>query len=302
MTRFALLLALSCCTSSLQGAEWRHWRGPSYNGATDETNLPTEFSQTENIRWVADLPGPSAATPIICKDCVFISATNPESNKLQALCFGRRDGKLRWSRDVGDELNKDTRSTFAAPSPVTDGEIVVFFYGNGPLIAFDFEGQQLWKRDIQKEYGSFAFQWTFSSTPLLYQGKLYLQVLQRDTAVRGNGFTDRENQSYILAMDPKTGKELWRVIRPSEAVAESLEAFTSPIPFEFNGRNEILVAGGDCLTGHDPQTGKELWRWGTWNPGKVGHWRLVHLARLQRRDHPGMRSEKGTDLRHQEWR
>ncbi len=281
MKRIACFLAVGCivtactCAPLLHASDWQHWRGPFYNGSTDETNLPTKFSSTENVCWVADLPGRSAATPIVASDCVFISSTDPDTNKLAALCYGRTDGKLRWSHEVGDELNRDTRSTFAAPSPVTDGQVVIFFYGNGPMVAFDFKGNELWKRNIQKDYGEFAFQWTFSSTPLLYEGKLYLQVLQRDTPVGGRGFADRKNESYILAMDPKTGKELWRVTRPSAAVAESHEAFSSPIPFEFDGRKELLVVGGDCITGHNPQTGSELWRWGTWNPAKVPHWRLV---------------------------
>ncbi len=268
-------LCTGLCTPHLLGGEWRHWRGPSYNGSTDETNLPSQWSRTENIRWMAELPGRSAATPIVCRDCVFISSTDPQSNKLLALCFRRSDGTLLWRHEVASDIARDTRSTFAASSPVTDGEIVVFFYGNGPLAAFDFQGDQLWKRDIQQDYGEFAFGWTFSSTPLLYEGRLYLQVLQRDVPVRGRGFTDRQNDSYLLAMEPKTGKELWRVVRPSDAYAESREAFTSPIPFEYQGRQEILVIGGDCLTGHDPKTGRELWRWGTWNPSRVGDWRLV---------------------------
>ncbi len=275
MLRTTLLLLVCLLAPSLHGAEWRHWRGPFYNGSTDEADLPENFGPDANVKWVADLPGPSAATPIICGDAVFISSTDPQTDELVALCFSRNDGQPRWRRVVGRTLARDTRSTFAAPSPVTDGKLVVFFYGNGPLAAFDFAGRQLWRRDIQQEYGEFAFQWTFSSSPLLYQGRLYLQVLQRDTPVGGRGFTDRKNESYLVAMDPQTGREQWRVVRPSDAVAESREAFSSPIPAEFNGRQEILIAGGDCLTGHDPQSGKELWRWGTWNPRKVPHWRLV---------------------------
>jgi outer membrane protein assembly factor BamB len=78
-----------------------------------------------------------------------------------------------------------------------------------------------------------------------------------------------------LAIEPETGKTLWRHIRPSQAQAESREAFTTPIPFAGQGRKELLVIGGDDLTGHDPVTGKELWRWGTWNPSRIGHWRHV---------------------------
>jgi len=78
-----------------------------------------------------------------------------------------------------------------------------------------------------------------------------------------------------MALDPDTGKELWRKVRPSKARAESLEAFTTPVPYVHQGRRQILIAGGDALTGHDPDTGVEIWRWGTWNPERIGHWRLV---------------------------
>jgi outer membrane protein assembly factor BamB len=276
MSRTHCILFLSLLSAApLAAADWPHWRGPFYNGTTDETNLPAQFSQTENVRWAADLPGPGAGTPIVCGDRVFISSTDLSADKLVALCFDRAEGTLLWRREMGDELRRDTRSTFAAPSPVTDGKLVVFFFSNGPMAAFDYDGQPLWKRDIQQEYGEFAFQWTFSSSPLLYRGRLYLQVLQRDTPVQGRGFGDRENESYLLALDPLTGTELWRVVRPSDAVAESREAFSSPIPRESATRREILVVGGDCLTGHDPDTGTELWRWGTWNPTRIEHWRLV---------------------------
>ena len=174
---------------------------------------------------------------------------------------------------MADGVRRDTRSNFAAPTPATDGEVVVFFYGNGPMATFDLDGNELWKRDITQDYGDFAFLWTFSTSPLLYDGRLYLQVLQRDTPVDGRGFA--HNDSYLLALDPKTGKEVWRVVRPSKAWKESREAFTTPIPFHHNGRDELLVIGGDVLSGHDPVTGKELWRWGTWNPERIGHWRLV---------------------------
>jgi outer membrane protein assembly factor BamB len=86
---------------------------------------------------------------------------------------------------------------------------------------------------------------------------------------------DRVNESYILAVNPDTGKTLWRHIRPSKAVAESREAFSTPIPETINGRQQLLVAGGDALSGHSLETGEELWRWGTWNPRRIGHWRLV---------------------------
>ncbi len=262
--------------SSIAAAEnWPQWRGPHFDGSTEEKNLPTAWSKTENIAWSVEMPGASAATPIIWGDRVFVSSTDIQDQSLRAICLDRKSGKILWKQKTSDAMRRDSKSTFSSPSPATDGKLVVFFYGNGQLVAFDFSGKQAWSRNIQNDYGDFAFQWTFSTSPVLYNGKLYLQVLQRNVPVNGRGRSDGPNDSYLLAMDPATGKTLWRENRPSKAVAESREAFTTPIPYEFNGRKELLLAGGDDLTGHDPETGKELWRWGTWNPTRIGHWRLV---------------------------
>ena len=255
--------------STVQGANWPQWRGPNFNGSTEEKNLPSSWSRTENISWSADLPGASASTPIVGEDRVFVSSTDPTADVLKALCFDRRSGQLLWQHDVVEGIRKDERSYFATPSPVTDGTRVVFFYGNGALVAYDLSGTEIWSRNIQLELGEFAFNWTFSSSPVLFDGKLFLQVLQRDVAVQGRGFTDRKNESYLLAMNPATGETLWREIRPSKARAESRESFATPVPFEFQGRKELLVTGGDDVTGHDLVTGQELWRWGTSNPDRI---------------------------------
>jgi len=257
---------------------WPQWRGPSFNGSSSERNLLSDWSKTNHVAWSLAMPGPSAATPAIWDDLVFISSTDLESKALLALGVDRKTGKVLWQHKINEGIRRDDRSTFSSASPVTDGQRVIFFYSNGDLVAFDFAGKKLWSRNIQTDYGPFAFLWTFSSSPILFAGKLYLQVLQRDVPVGGRGRRDGPNDSYLLALDPATGKELWRQVRPSEAVAESREAFTTPIPFTHQGRAELLVVGGDCLTGHDPATGKELWRWGTWNPTRIGHWRLVPSA------------------------
>lgn len=254
---------------------WPQFRGPNHNGSSPETGLPSSWSITENVVWQTELPGPSAATPAIWDDHVFVSSTNMADRSLEAICLDRRTGKQLWKHVVAKEIRRDSRSNFAAPSPTTDGQTVIYFYGSGQLVAYDFSGNELWQRNIQKDYGTFAFMWTFSTSPLLFEGRLYLQVLQRDTPVSGRGFADRENESYLLALNPTTGEELWRHVRPCEAKAESREAFTSPVPYTFGEKKELLVVGGDDLTSHDPETGKELWRWGTWNPDRIGHWRLV---------------------------
>lgn len=292
--KYGPILALALLTGSLaQAGNWPHWRGPNFNGSTDEKGLPSDWSRTENIAWTVDLPGAAAATPIVWDDKVFISSADPKKDLLQAMCYDRTNGKLLWQKDVASGIRKDFRSTFAAPSPVTDGKLVVFFYGSGDLVCFDMEGGRRWARNIQKDYGAFAFLWTFSSSPTLFDGRLYLPVLQRDVPpgrrgfgwgrgpgrgggpAEGRGREDAQIESFLLAMEPQTGKTIWRQVRPSEARGESREAFTTPIPFEHRGTAQLLLAGGDVLTAHDPATGKELWRWGTWNPTRITHWRLV---------------------------
>ncbi len=269
------LFLLPLLVSSLPAENWSHWRGPQFNGSTSETNLPAEWTRSEGIAWKAKLDGAAASTPIVWEDRVFLSGLNAEKNTLQAMCFDRTNGKLLWKYEIAEGIRQDDRSSFAAPSPVTDGEFVYFFFSNGDLICYDFDGKQKWERNIQKDYGTFAFNWTFATSPTLFEGKLYLQVLQRDVPVQGRGFADRENESYLLAMDPKSGETLWRCVRPCDAVAESRESFTTLVPMQYDGKSELLVAGGDALTGHDPSTGKELWRWDNLNPNKISHWRLV---------------------------
>jgi outer membrane protein assembly factor BamB len=275
MRVFCKFLVLIVVCSAARAEDWPHWRGPYFNGSTDEKNLPSDWSQTEGIAWSVDLPGSSAATPIIFKDRIFLSGVDSDKDMLLALCFNRANGKLLWRHEIAKGISHDRRSTFAASSPVTDGKVVIFFYANGDLVCFDLEGNRQWARNLHDDYGEFAFNWTFASSPTLFKDRLYIQVLQRDVPVRGRGLTDRKNKSYILAVNPATGKDLWRQIRPSEAQAEALEAYSTPIPYSFDGKEQLLVVGGDVLTGHDLETGRELWRWGTWNPRRIGHWRHV---------------------------
>lgn len=261
--------------STSRATDWPHWRGPYFNGTTDEKNLPTDWSTTKNIAWSVDLQGSAAATPIIMGNRLFLSGVDSDRKMLLAMCFDSTNGKLLWKHDIAEGIHRDGRSTFAAASPVTDGKIVVFLYANGDLLCFDMNGRRIWARNIHKDYGPFAFLWTYGSSPTLFEGRLYVQVLQRDVPMRGQGLTDRKNESYLLALDPKTGRTLWRHIRPSKARGESLEAFSTPIPHSFNGKTQLLIIGGDALTGHDPETGRELWRWANWNPRGITHWRLV---------------------------
>lgn len=275
----AIALLSSVFAFAVHAGDWPNWRGPAFDGSSTETGLPDKISAAENVLWKAAMPGPAASTPVISGDHVFITTTDAEAKKLLGLCIGRKTGKTLWQKELGSGYSADERSNFANPSPVTDGKVVIFHFATGDTAAFDFSGKELWKRDMQKDYGSYAIQWTPASSPVITDGKVIFQVLQRNASFEfgGNrkGNPDGPNDSYLLALEPATGKEVWKHVRPSDAVAESLESFSTPMPWTFNGRAELLVTGGDCITGHSLADGSELWRYGTWNPDKIGHWRLV---------------------------
>lgn len=276
MKLHTLALAAALTLNAAQAENWPHWRGPALNGTSTEKGLPTQFSTTEGVKWSVDLPGISGATPIVWGDKVFVMS--PDAQKDQWLiCVSRTDGKVLWKQKIAGGMLDKGRGNSTSPSPVTDGKTVWALVGTGQLAAFDMDGKALWQRDLGKDYGAFNIMWVYGSSPLLFGGKLYVQVLQRTPADGGYpGITDKgDRESYLLALAPDTGKTLWKHVRPTDAVMESMESYASPIPHTVGAKSQILVAGGDVLTGHDPESGAELWRGAGINP-KKGEWmRLV---------------------------
>ncbi|MDQ3625282.1 MAG: PQQ-binding-like beta-propeller repeat protein [Verrucomicrobiota bacterium] len=265
--------------SSFSRAEnWPHWRGPLFNGSSPESGLPSSWSANEGVKWTAKLPGFSGATPAVWGDSVFVSS--PDANKnLLLLCLDRKNGTMRWQKQlaIGDQTKGRTSPNMASPSPLTDGKTVYAFFGTGDLAALDFSGEILWQRNLGQDFGRFSNMWLYGSSPTLYRGKLYIQVLQRDPVP--NDYTHAldgkpNRDSFLLAIDPKTGKDLWKQVRKTDALLESMESYATPIPFEHAGKAEILVFGGDYLTGHDPETGAERWRCSGFNP-KKGEWMRI---------------------------
>ena len=182
-TRRVSLVAVSlACLALLLGApgraeNWPQWRGPYFNGSTTETNLPTQWSKTENVAWVAPLPGQAARRRWFGRRAFSSPA---RTSRRTCSCFAwigrpaRCAGRRWWPPGTG----KAGRNNAASPSPVTDGKRVFVLFATGDLAAFDFAGQELWKRNLAKEYGRFANMWMYGSSPMLYGGKLYVQVLQ----------------------------------------------------------------------------------------------------------------------------
>ncbi|MGD8501380.1 MAG: PQQ-binding-like beta-propeller repeat protein, partial [Phycisphaerales bacterium] len=161
-------------SANVRAADWPQWRGPFFNGSTDEKDLPDSWNQTGNIAWVSLLPGPSGATPIISRGRVFVSSMVGRGPDFVALCFDARDGKRLWERHIGSDSRRFPRNNMASPSPVTDGKYVFFLYGSGHLVGFDYEGGKLWSRNIETEYGNLALKFGYGSSSLLYRNKLFI--------------------------------------------------------------------------------------------------------------------------------
>lgn len=273
-----LLLPLTFLASLLQAADWPQWRGPDLNGSSPETGLPSQWSDTEGVKWSTPLPGVSGATPAIVGDAIFISS--PDANRNLGLhCLDRKTGALRWQKTVVEGGNIDKgKGNMASPSPITDGQRVYALYGTGDLAAFDMAGTPVWQRNLGADYGKFAVMWIYGSSPLLHEGKLYVQVLQRTPAPNdypGLAGAAGDRESYLLALDPASGKTLWKHVRPTDARMESMESYATPIPHRgADGKTQILLVGGDCVTGHDPADGRELWRGLGLNPRR-GEWMRV---------------------------
>ncbi|MGI9106832.1 MAG: PQQ-binding-like beta-propeller repeat protein [Pyrinomonadaceae bacterium] len=245
-------------------ANWPQWRGPQSNGTSDERNLPLKWSAGENVAWKLPLPGLSGSTPIVWGDKVFLNVA--EGDDLFLWCVDRRKGALAWKKLLGGGNHKERKHNMSSPSPATDGKSVYVMTGTGILKAFDFQGKELWARDIQKDYGQFGLMWGYASSPLLFEDSLYVQVL--------HGMKTDE-PSYVLRIDKTNGKTLWRVTRPTDAIRESPDAYTTPAVLRYDKKTEIVITGGDVVTGHDLKDGRELWRAGGLNPENAPFYRIV---------------------------
>ena len=265
MTRILISLLIAALSLvSVRADNWPQWRGPLLNGVSSETNLPVKWTADSNIAWKLPLPEWSGATPIIWDDYIFLNVA--QGTSLSLWCIDRRGPTVQWKAPLGAGNHQEQKQNMSSPSPVTDGSRVYAMTGTGILKGFDFKGQELWARDIQREYGRFGLNWGYASSPLLHENALYVQVLHG---------MKTDDPSYVMRIDTNTGRTVWKVERPTHAVQESPDAYTTPALARNGADTEIVISGGDVVTGHDPATGKELWRLNGLNPTNHGAYRIV---------------------------
>jgi outer membrane protein assembly factor BamB len=229
------------------------------NGTSIEVGLPEQWSAESSVLWRQPLPGPAASTPIVWGNRIFLTSTKKGGDELLVLAFDR-EGRKVWERPMTSEhlevkvpqLAHETSG--ASPSPVTDGKHLWALFGNGLLACLDLEGELVWQVDLSERYGTPSLYFGLATSPLLHGERLYFQLLH-------------DGAQLVVALDKGSGREVWKQHRPTDATAESVQAYTTPVPFRSaEGGDLILIHGADYLTAHRPEDGKEVWRFGTINP------------------------------------
>lgn len=252
-------------------ANWPQWRGPGGQGVSAEKDVPVEWSATKNVRWKAPVEGRGHSSPIVWGKRVFLTTSiegevvpgakavkhmnegqeflHPDSvgadrkQTFKVLCFDRDTGKLLWARTAYEGTvydNRHKKNTYASSTPATDGKRVYAFFGSEGLYAYDFKGKQIWKADLGK-LGTVGM--GPGASPVLHEN---LVIMQCDH--------EEGKDSFIVALDKRTGKEVWRVPRKIQV------SWATPLLVRTAKRTELITNGNEAIISYDPLTGQELWR------------------------------------------
>lgn len=257
------LVMLSVAGTSVCGQDnWPQFRGPAARGVSSHNGLPDLWSETENVAWKTDIPGRGWSSPIVWGDRVFLttvintgSSEEPKkglyfggdrpqvpdaAHQWKVLCLDLKSGSILWEKQVHEgkpETPIHLKSSYASETPVTDGERVYCYFGNVGVFCLDLDGKELWQRKIAPQ--KMRLGWGTASSPVVHDGRLYL-------------VNDNEEGSYLLALDAKTGEEVWKVAR------EEKSNWSTPYIWKNAQRTEIVTAGSGGVRSYDLD-GKLLW-------------------------------------------
>jgi outer membrane protein assembly factor BamB len=264
--KYLLLLALA-----LPAQNWPAFRGPAAAGLATRQNLPVQWDVAKgtHIAWKTVIPGLGLSSPIVWGSHLFLTtAVSADPNmvfestlkgeldrrqdaamqEFRVLAIDKKSGRIAWNVLAGTSKPRVLRhphNSYASPTPATDGKFLVAFFGSEGLYCFDLKGKLLWKKDLgPMDQGAFDlpdYQWGSASSPVLWQGKVYLQV-------------DMHKGSFLAAFDAATGRELWRTPRDSKP------AWSTPTIVPGPSRTELVANGVEHVCGYDAETGRELWR------------------------------------------
>ena len=258
----ALCVALSV-TSAAGNDNWPQFRGPTMNAAVaDNPNLPEQWSETENVEWVSEIPGLGWSSPVVWGNRVFLTTVTadgdfeqpkpglyaplgrpdpvPLEHDWRVYCLDLETGAVLWQHSVQTGLPafpRHMKNSYASETPTTDGERVYVRFGELGLYTFDMDGNEVWRLEIpDRETRS---DWGSASSPVLHGDKLIIVY-------------DNEEASWIAALDKRTGDEIWRTAR------DEVSSWASPYVWEHEGRTEIVTSAVNRIRSYDLD-GKLLW-------------------------------------------
>ncbi len=267
VTLFVASLIWSAASVEARAENWPRWRGPTGNMLSTETGIATTWGPDQNVAWRAASPGPAGSTPVVWGDRIFLTTLigPDEGADLAVVCLSTA-GKKLWQRTVGggNQWARVDKGNSAAPSPVTDGQHVWYFFGTGVLGCFDREGNERWQFNVQDRYGKIDIQFGMSSTPVLDGDDLYLQLMHG--TMRGS-YTVLK----IVKLDARTGQEIWAVDRRPEPgitleeMFETKHSYASPFLYADGSQRFLVTHGADATVGYALDDGAEVWRLGGLN-------------------------------------
>ena len=242
-------MILLSARGSLAG-DWPELRGPDRNGISPETDLPLTWGAGKNVKWKAELPQPGNSSPVVSNGRVFLTCAEDEKGAGRSLyCFDATDGKKLWTQTVSYKLPDPThqRNPYCASTPAADGQRVVVWHGSAGVHCYDYEGKELWSRDL----GTFRHVWGYASSPIIYGNSIILNC--------GPGV-----RSFVTALDRKTGRTLWQTDEPGGAEDRNpagawVGSWATPVVAKVNGQDQVLVPQSHHVNAYDPGTGAILW-------------------------------------------
>jgi outer membrane protein assembly factor BamB len=244
MKSFSALVLFGAASATIAG-DWPQFRGPDGAGVAGDKDLPEKWGPKENVRWKADVPGRSVASPVVAAGRVYVaSASGVNGDRLHVLCFDAKTGKKRWQRQLAATGNTGChpKSSMAAPTPVANADGVFVLFATADLAAFDNDGNLRWYRSLAGDYPKIANQVGMASSPILWKDTLIVPM-------------DSDGESFLAGLDVKYGRNLWKIDRPKDI------NWVSPALRKVGDKTELLFQSRFGLTAYDPGSGKKIWNY-----------------------------------------
>jgi outer membrane protein assembly factor BamB len=260
---FVRLFVLLALTLSVTAENWPGFRGPTGQGISTATNLPLQWSATSNVLWKTEIPGQGWSSPIIWNNRVFVTSATANGTQCHVLCLDRQSGKIVWDIQVFEQLplRKEGKNSYASSTPCTDGERVYAVFGDGSIVALDFNGKVLWTDREFKYYSRHGL----GASPIIHDGLLIMPFdwsnrigeagnYPNNTSEERLGWQIPWDKSFIVAIDAKSGKRVWTAKRGMSRIGHA-----TPLVFKDRGQQQLLSITGDVVQGFDLKTGERIW-------------------------------------------